>query len=617
VTRKIASHPLYESPRPEMATKIFSAPVQPPPRSITTSVIANLEVSKLHCGDSFSMNKFDWKGWLHRSIDREGIRMKPRLRNMARSGVAMALLAALTACGGGNSTPVTPPTYTVGGTITGLAGHGLVLENSIDNHSPDPDVLDDLAVSGTGSFTFRVPLGSGVNYGIGVKTQPLSPPEFCQVANGSGTVGAANVTGVQVTCAAGYTAGGTVSGLVGSGLVLQIESYDPPGDRNDPVLISSPLPVKTDGKFTLDTIYPSMFTGGDFGGDFVGVMQKPSSPTQRCVVDNAKISIQGANDTSVAVLCAEFAYVANSADNSLSAYRVDATSGALLAVGTPIATGKSPYAVVGTTSKRFVYVANKGSNDVSAFAVNVETGVLTAVSGSPFAAGTDPEALTLYRDSIDAATGALTPPLPATYATGQGPSSVAAHPLRSFLYVANNGGSNDISAFLVDAETGGLTPMAGSPFAAGANPLSLAFGLEGKFLYSANPGGTKPSISGFTVNVDGPLVPLSGSPFSTAVSSNITNFGAYLFFTSVAAVAEFGIDPTTGLLSAISSVPVVLGANVNSITRDPADQFLYLANAGSMNVSGFSVDTSTGGTLTPIPGSPFAAGNSPDSLTTL
>jgi len=547
---------------------------------------------------------------------------------MAQCACAAAVLAALTACGGGDSgavapsVPVTPATYTVGGTVTGLAGPGLVLENS---NSLGPD---DLAVSSSGSFAFGVQLGGGVGYDIGVKTQPLTPPQYCQVANGSGIIGAANVTNVQVSCGAGYTVGGTVSGLVGAGLVLQIENTQVPNDPSDPDYVGSPLPVNTNGAFTLDSVYPAMFSGGDF----VKITKQPSSPTQRCLAYNPGISIQSANDTSVSVACSEFSYVTNAADNTVSAYRVDATTGALLTVGAPTATGTSPYAVVGTNDRKFVYVGNEGSNDVSAFAVNVETGALTAVSGSPFAAGTDPRALTLYFDILyvanwgsntlsafarDAATGALTPLSPATYATGQGPSSLAVDPTGQFLYVANNGGSNDISAFVIDPVTNGLTPMAGSPFAAGANPLSLAFGAGGKFLYAANPG-TNPSISGFTIDSSsGALTPLSGSAFPAAVSSYIAAdlSGAYLYVTTGAGVVGYAIDATTGLLTALPGFAVVAGANPHSVTLDPTSQFVYVANSGSANVSGFRFDASTGG-LTPITGSPFAAGNQPDFVAT-
>ena len=49
---------------------------------------------------------------------------------------------------------------------------------------------------------------------------------------------------------------------------------------------------------------------------------------------------------------------------------------------------------------------------------------------------------------------------------------------------------------------------------------------------------------------------------------------------------------------------------------DTTNQFLYVANDGSADVSGFRFDASTGG-LTLITGSPFPAGNLPDFLATL
>ena len=38
----------------------------------------------------------------------------------------------------------------------------------------------------------------------------------------------------------------------------------------------------------------------------------------------------------------------------------------------------------------FAYVANYGSNNVSAYTINATSGALTPVAGSPFAAGTNP-----------------------------------------------------------------------------------------------------------------------------------------------------------------------------------------------------------------------------------
>jgi 6-phosphogluconolactonase len=144
----------------------------------------------------------------------------------------------------------------------------------------------------------------------------------------------------------------------------------------------------------------------------------------------------------------------------------------------------------------------------------------------------------------------------------------------------------------------------------------LAFGASGKFLYTANPGGSNPSISGFTVGLSGALAPLSGSPFSAAVNHSIAadRGGFYFYATTAAGDLGYSIDATTGLLTSLPGFPVVCGTNSYSATIDPTGQFLYVANNGSANVSGFGFDAS--GELTPITGSPFTAGNSPDSLMT-
>lgn len=81
-------------------------------------------------------------------------------------------------------------TYTIGGTVSGLAGAGLILQ---DNGG------DNLAIGGNGSFTFATPIDSGETYGVTVSTPPTAPLQACVIANGSGTANA-NVTNVAVAC---------------------------------------------------------------------------------------------------------------------------------------------------------------------------------------------------------------------------------------------------------------------------------------------------------------------------------------------------------------------------------------------------------------------------------
>lgn len=542
-------------------------------------------------------------------------------------GSATFLTLLVAGCGGGSSSPAT---YTVGGTVTGLSGAGLVLNSNFGG---------DLAVSASGPFMFSTRLSVGSTYNVGIKSQPAA--QGCQVVNGTGTIVAANVMTVTVTCGSGFatsTIRGTVSGLVGSGLTLQIcpiRGRSPPEPPPHPPVIPpchSGLQVGANGAFSVDFVYPQGYSGSVA----VSVTQQPSSPWQQCRIGNARVSIPSAKDTSVTVSCTSFAYVTNAADDTLSAYSIDPTTGALAVVGTPIVAGISPYATAGLdfdpiyNINRYVFVGNEGSNDLSAFVVDDTTGALIAVPGSPFPAGKDPKAMATmgYADgfnlyvanagsdtvsaySIDLNTGALAGF--STIATGKGPASIVIDAIHGYAFVANHGGSNDISAYSVGQRTDAPGLVPGSPFPAGGNPLCLALVYGGRFLYSANPDATNPSISGFSVNPDtGVLSPLSGSPFPLPVSHGIVTdqAGAYLYVTWGANVVGYRIDANTGALTALAGFPVSAGADAYSITVDPTNQFLYVANEGAANVTGFKLDASTGA-LTPIPGSPFPAGNQP------
>jgi hypothetical protein len=123
---------------------------------------------------------------------------------------SMAGIAVVGCGGGGKSTPPPATAYTIGGSITGLTGSGLVLQ---DNGG------DNLAVAANASsFTFAPPVASGAAYSVTVLTQPAGLS--CAVTSGSGSA-SANVTSVAIACVKAYTIGGSVFGLTGSGLVLQ------------------------------------------------------------------------------------------------------------------------------------------------------------------------------------------------------------------------------------------------------------------------------------------------------------------------------------------------------------------------------------------------------------
>ena len=170
----------------------------------------------------------------------------------------------------GSTPPATPPlpqTYTIGGTVSGMLGTGLVLS----------DGFDDITVNADGSFTFPTTLPSGFYYSVTILTQPSAPAQRCTVANGSGYVGNSPVTNIQVVCR--NTIGGTMSGVVGT-VVLQ-------NNGGDNLTASG-------SSFTFAT---ALATGSAYN-----VTVLSSSTAQQCAVTNGSGTANG-NVTNVQVVC--------------------------------------------------------------------------------------------------------------------------------------------------------------------------------------------------------------------------------------------------------------------------------------------------------------------------
>jgi hypothetical protein len=203
----------------------------------------------------------------------------------ARNFYLLCCLSILAACSNGRGSvdseqPPSPPAqegFTISGTVAGLDGDGLVLQLNGANN---------LAVPNNGTFTFTAQLANTTAYSVTVLTQPSGPSQTCTVGNGSGTIAAANVANVAVTCATGaFALRGTVSGLVGTGLVLQNNGGDD-------------LAIAADGQFS----FPSPIASGATYG--VTVKTQPSGPAQSCGVANGTGIIGSADVTNVTITCA-------------------------------------------------------------------------------------------------------------------------------------------------------------------------------------------------------------------------------------------------------------------------------------------------------------------------
>ena len=174
-------------------------------------------------------------------------------------------------------TPAVDTTFSVGGSVAGLTGTGLALQNN---------ATDTLSIAADGPFTFVTELADTAPYAVTVSTQPTG--QTCSVTNGSGVIAAADVTNVAVTCVDDvvptYSVGGTVSGLTGAGLALQNNAADT-------------LPVAADGPFTFVT---ELADGAAYA---VTVSTQPTGQT--CSVTDGSGTIATADVTNVAVTCVD------------------------------------------------------------------------------------------------------------------------------------------------------------------------------------------------------------------------------------------------------------------------------------------------------------------------
>jgi N-acetylneuraminic acid mutarotase len=154
---------------------------------------------------------------------------------------------------------VCAPVFTISGSVTGLLGTGLTLQ---DNGG------DNLNVSGTGNvnFTFANPLISGAAYAVTILTQPKTPVQTCTVVNGSGTV-KGNVSNINIVCSQpGFSIGGSVVGLItGPGDTMELQN-----NAGDNLLVTG------DTTFTFAT---PVTNGGLYN---VSVFLPPTSQPQRC-----------------------------------------------------------------------------------------------------------------------------------------------------------------------------------------------------------------------------------------------------------------------------------------------------------------------------------------------
>lgn len=182
----------------------------------------------------------------------------------------------------------------------------------------------------------------------------------------------------------------------------------------------------------------------------------------------------------------------------------------------------------------------------------------------------------------------------------------------TYLYTVNLNGSN-ISAFAMDSATGSLAPLSGQPFGAPQYASSLAM-AGGKFAYAVSPSN---QLMAYAV-ASGTLSAMPGYPVlngegSSWVTADPTGRYIYIANAGSAQISAYRID-SSGNPNHIGDY--YSGNNPQFVAVDPKGRFVYVANYGENTVAAFTRDTASGA-LTAVRqanGQTFPAGASPTAM---
>lgn len=289
----------------------------------------------------------------------------------------------------------------------------------------------------------------------------------------------------------------------------------------------------------------------------------------------------------------------------------------------------------GTTANR-VYVANQAANSIGAFAIG--TGTLAAVNNSPLATTYKPLSMVVTPNNtllyVGSSTGifvyfinsdgSLTAPTTGSQPAGVFAPALTVSPDGQWL-IALDGRTQQVDVFQINASTGALTsvtnPATYSITSGTWQPSDVRVSPDGTLIFAAL--GTAGDVV-FTFNTTTGVAASSQGlstgnvatgDYGLAVSPKTT----YLFVArsgTNGGVAVYSIG-SGGSLTSVTGSPFAAGSGTFSVALDSTGTYVYAANRTDGTISGYTIVPSTtvlGLSLTPLSGSPYTSGKTVQSI---
>lgn len=196
---------------------------------------------------------------------------------------------------------------------------------------------------------------------------------------------------------------------------------------------------------------------------------------------------------------------------------------------------------------------------------------------------------------------------------GGGGAIPASPPVGRFAYVANFA-DGTISIFRTQVTSGELLPV--GCLATVPNPIKLLVHPTHPFLFVAQNLGS--GLVAYTFDPATGFIQddFRGSPYATGLipyDAAMDPQGRFLYVANsgTSDITGYRIDTAARDLVPIPGLPIGTGITPHSLTVDPTGRFLYTANYAGGDVTGFSINQTTGA-LTVVPGVSFGAGSNPE-----
>jgi 6-phosphogluconolactonase len=276
------------------------------------------------------------------------------------------------------------------------------------------------------------------------------------------------------------------------------------------------------------------------------------------------------------------------------------------------------------------YVINASTNDLAGFTVG--TGTLTAVPNSPLALGYSPAAavtmpdntflyvagpgaIYVYTINTD---GSLSAASRGAQVALVNVSSIDISPDGNWLFALDLS-TNAVDQFSINRSTGALTAVAATQYTVTSGtvlPKQIRVAPNGLLVFAAL--GTGGDVV-FTFNTTSGVLALSQTldPISATTSDNALAIDSNTAFLYIArsgtsgGVAVYSIG-AGGALNSVAGSPFAAGNRPNSLIIEKTGSFLYVANQTDSTISGYTIGP--GGVLSPLNGSPYTSGTSVGSL---